>query len=155
MDFYLETFALFTNNILYWNFDILEKDFRRVATLDSHFPLRWSVSDTTKTSFNNKSSYLVLRFACFGILDGRLRENGKDIGDTAVRYPDLAAIKNIVRSVRRLDRARTYRSGVGTSSWFRQAESGVFAVAKSRQIFGFLFRSAEQKYALREAYTEN
>jgi len=154
VDFYLETVALLANNILRWNLDVLEKDFRRVATPDAHLLLRWSASDTTETSLDDKSSYLVLRFACFAIFDGRLRENGHDVGETAVRYPDLATVENVVRSVRGLDRARTYRSGIGTGSRFRQAESGVLAVADSRQIFGLLLRSAVQKYALRERHVQ-
>lgn len=55
-----------------------------------------------------------------------------------------------MRSVRGFDRARTDRSGVGAGSWFRQTEGGILAVADSGQIFGLLFRSAVQKYALKK-----
>lgn len=83
-NFYLETFTLFANNVLRWNLDVLEKDFRRIAALNAHLLLRWSAGDTAEISLDDESRDLVLRFARLGIVDGRLCENGQDIGDTTV-----------------------------------------------------------------------
>lgn len=54
-----------------------------------------------------------------------------------------------MRSVRRLDSTGTYRTSVGARTRLGQTEGGELAIANSGQVFGFLFRSAEQKYTLK------
>lgn len=149
IDTYLKTMALLTEKILCGNFHILKKYLCCVATFDTHFFLRWSTGDTTKSSFDDKSSHFVLYFPCFRILNGHLCKNGHDVGDTTVRYPNFTTIKNIMRAVRGFDSTGTYGVGVGTRTWLSQAEGGILAIADSGQVLGFLFGSTVQKYALK------
>lgn len=129
MKLYLETFTLFTENILCWDLNVLEVDCSRITTLDTQLFLGRSSGDTTESLLHDETGHFVPRFARFRIFDRHLREHGHDIGNAAVRYPELAAVENVVRPIRGFNGARTYWSGVGTGTRFRQAEGGVFAAA--------------------------
>lgn len=145
---YLKTFTLLAEDILRWDLNVLEEECSRVAAFDAHLLLGRSVGDTTESPLHDEGGHFVPRLACFWIRDGHLREHGHDLGEAAVRYPDFTAVENVVRPVRGFDGARAYRTGVGTGTRFRQAESGVFAAADLGQVFCLLFRRAEQKYTL-------
>lgn len=89
---YLKALTFFAKDIFRRDLDVLEKYFRRVTAPDAHLVLGWSAGDTAEAPFNDEGGHFVFHHARIRILRGHLREHGHYIGDTAVWYPNLAAI---------------------------------------------------------------